>query len=74
MSAEARLSQLGLTLPPAPEPKGAYKPLVVVGSLAYTSGHLPVRADGSLIHPNHILDPAFADRAASVLLEMISRP
>jgi len=49
VTAEARLSELGLQLPPAPEPKGVYRPLVVVGSLAYTSGHLPVRPDGTII-------------------------
>lgn len=49
MTAEARLSELGLELPPAPEPKGVYRPLVVVGNLAYTSGHLPVVSDGSIV-------------------------
>jgi enamine deaminase RidA (YjgF/YER057c/UK114 family) len=49
MDAEARLSRLGLRLPPAPKPKGVYRPLVVVGSLAYTSGHGPVREDGSFV-------------------------
>jgi enamine deaminase RidA (YjgF/YER057c/UK114 family) len=48
MGAESRLSELGLELPPVSKPKGLYKPLVIVGSLAYTSGHLPVRADGSV--------------------------
>ena len=36
------LSQLNLELPPPPEPKGLYQPLVIVGNLAYTSGHLPI--------------------------------
>ena len=53
MSADARLTQklaeLGLQLPPAPEPKGVYKPLVVAGNLVYTSGHLPVDAAGKLL-------------------------
>jgi enamine deaminase RidA (YjgF/YER057c/UK114 family) len=49
MGAEARLSQLGLVLPPVSKPKGLYKPLVIVGNLAYTSGHLPTRPDGSLV-------------------------
>ena len=53
MSAEARLAaklaELGLELPPAPEPKGVYKPLVVLGNLVYTSGHLPVDAAGKLV-------------------------
>jgi hypothetical protein len=35
MSAEARLQSLGLTLPPAPPKGGVYKPVVIVGSLAY---------------------------------------
>jgi enamine deaminase RidA (YjgF/YER057c/UK114 family) len=49
VTAEARLTELGLELPPAPEPKGVYRPLVIVGNLAYTSGHLPLASDGSLI-------------------------
>ena len=49
MCAEARLSQLGLQLPPVSKPKGLYRPVLVVGNLAYASGHLPVRADGSLV-------------------------
>ena len=49
MTAEARLSELGLELPPAPEPKGVYRALVIVGNLAYTSGHLPVGSDGSIV-------------------------
>ena len=49
MSAEARLSELGLKLPPAPEPKGVYKPLAMIGNVAYVSGHPPMRADGSLL-------------------------
>ena len=49
MDAETRLRELGIELPLVPEPKGLYKPVVVVGQLAYTSGHLPTAADGSLI-------------------------
>ena len=48
MSAETKLSELGLQLPPAPDPKGVYRPLVIVGNLAYTAGHLPVAADGTI--------------------------
>ncbi len=46
---EERMAQLGLVLPPAPEPVAVYKPLVIVGNLAYVSGHGPVQTDGSLI-------------------------
>ena len=49
MSAESRLTELKLELPPAPKPVGLYKPVVVVGNLAYVSGHGPLKSDGSLI-------------------------
>jgi enamine deaminase RidA (YjgF/YER057c/UK114 family) len=52
MRAEAnlskRLAELGLSLPPPAVPKGLYKPIVLVGNLAYTSGHLPQKPDGTL--------------------------
>lgn len=46
---ESRLVTLGLSLPPAPKPAGVYKPLVIVGNLAYVSGHGPLQEDGSLM-------------------------
>ena len=49
MSAEARLAELKLELPPAPKPMGVYKLVVVVGNLAYVSGHGPLKPDLSLI-------------------------
>ncbi len=49
MSAESRLKELQLVLPPAPKPVAVYRPLVVLGNVAYVSGHGPVRTDGSLI-------------------------
>jgi enamine deaminase RidA (YjgF/YER057c/UK114 family) len=49
MGADARLDQLQLPLPPAAKPQGVYKPLLVVGDLAYVSGHGPLRPDGTLI-------------------------
>jgi enamine deaminase RidA (YjgF/YER057c/UK114 family) len=49
MSAEQNLSQLGLTLPPAPSPAGVYKPCLVDGKYLYVSGHGPVKDDKSLI-------------------------
>lgn len=41
MSAESRLTELGIVLPPPPKPGGVYKPLVRVGDLAWLSGHGP---------------------------------
>lgn len=49
MSHEQRFTQLGLDLPPAPKAIGLYKPLLIVGNLAHTSGHGPLQPDGSLI-------------------------
>lgn len=41
-AAEERLQQLGITLPPAPKPLGAYVPAVQVGNLLFLSGTLPL--------------------------------
>ena len=49
MSAEARVRELRLELPPPPKPAGVYQPVVVVGNMAYVSGHGPLRPDGSMI-------------------------
>ncbi len=48
MSAESRLAELGLQLPPVPKPAGVYKPLVVSGKMAYVSGHGPLKADKTM--------------------------
>ena len=49
MSAEAKITELKLELPPAPKPAGVYKPVVIVGNLAYVSGHGPLKADGTML-------------------------
>lgn len=46
---ESRLVQLKLELPPAPKAMGVYKPVVLVGTMAYASGHGPLKSDGTLI-------------------------
>ncbi len=48
MGAEARLTELNLTLPPAPKPVATYLTAVREGNLLYVSGHGPLRPDGSL--------------------------
>jgi enamine deaminase RidA (YjgF/YER057c/UK114 family) len=40
---EARLTELQLTLPPAPRPVARYKPALLVGNLLYVSGHGPAK-------------------------------
>lgn len=49
LSPEARIKQLNLQLPPAPAPKGVYKPLLKDQNHVYVSGHGPVT------HDNHLL-------------------
>ena len=48
MSAVARLTELGLTLPAVAPPAGVYVPAVRSGSYVYTSGQLPM-VDGALV-------------------------
>jgi enamine deaminase RidA (YjgF/YER057c/UK114 family) len=49
MSAESRIAELKLELPPAPKPVGVYKPVVIVGNMAYLSGHGPLKIDKTLV-------------------------
>lgn len=49
MSAEAKLVELNIELPPPPKVGGVYKPVVIVGNLAYVSGHVSLKTDGSII-------------------------
>ena len=49
MSAEKRLVELKLELPPAPKPVAVYRTVVVAGNLAYVSGHGPLKSDGTMI-------------------------
>ncbi|MAT72469.1 MAG: hypothetical protein CMJ58_23450 [Planctomycetaceae bacterium] len=49
MSYEARLAELDLQLPTMPKALGLYRPVLVVGNLAYLSGHGPLRPDGSFV-------------------------
>ncbi|MDA1251084.1 MAG: RidA family protein [Planctomycetota bacterium] len=49
MSAEARVTELGLELPEAPAPGGNYTPMVQVGDICYVSGHGPLKPDGQML-------------------------
>lgn len=48
MSIEGRLNELGLVLPEPKSPAFAYVPVVCEAGLAWVSGQLPWRLDGSL--------------------------
>jgi enamine deaminase RidA (YjgF/YER057c/UK114 family) len=68
MNPEENLRNLGLVLPPAPAPVGAYLPAVTVGDLVITSGQLPMR-DGRLVATGKVgedVTPEAAAEAAKV--------
>lgn len=46
---EARIAELGLTLPAAPNPVANYVPFLVSGNLLFISGQISKAADGSII-------------------------
>jgi enamine deaminase RidA (YjgF/YER057c/UK114 family) len=48
MSAEEKIKELGLELPPRPPKGGVYKSVVILNGLAYFSGHGPYKSDGSM--------------------------
>lgn len=50
---EARLADLGLSLPEVPPAAGAYVPAVRTGTYVYTSGQIP-RRDGQLLHAGKV--------------------
>lgn len=45
----ARLTQLGLTLPPAPSPVANYVPYLLSGTTLYISGQISKTGDGTLL-------------------------
>lgn len=49
MTPDQQILSLGLILPPAPPRGGVYKPVVVVGNVAYVSGHGPYRGPDDYI-------------------------
>jgi len=44
-----QLKKLNLVFPPAPEPAGVYRPVLVVDKFLYVSGQGPMKNDGSLM-------------------------
>ena len=53
MSISDRMNELGIELPRAPAPVGAYVPYVISGSLMFISGQVPIR-DDKMIHEGKV--------------------
>jgi enamine deaminase RidA (YjgF/YER057c/UK114 family) len=72
MSIEARLTELGVTLPDAPSPAANYVPFVQTGNLLFVSGQIAANADGmikgKLGDDMTVTDGAAAARACAVSL------
>lgn len=49
----ARLSALGIELPPVPKAVAAYVPVRIAGTTLHVAGQVPMR-DGVLVHPGHL--------------------
>ncbi|MCC7104983.1 MAG: RidA family protein [Chloroflexi bacterium] len=62
MSAEQRLVELGIELPPPVQPLGSYTTWVREGGLLFLSGHVPV-ADGKMIYTGKVGDTVSVERA-----------
>ena len=61
-SVDARLAELGLTLPTVVAPAGAYVPAVISGTLVFTAGQLPM-VDGALRATGKVGDAVTAEDA-----------
>jgi len=75
MSAERRLEELALELPPAPQALASYVPVVVTGNLAFVAGQVPL-SEGTLMWSGKLgaeLDvPEGAEAARRCALQILS--
>jgi enamine deaminase RidA (YjgF/YER057c/UK114 family) len=75
MSIESKLAALGLKLPEAPKPAGAYVPCVRTGNLVFVSGQLPSTA-GKLLAvgkvPSQVTPEQAREAAAQCVLNGLS--
>ena len=71
MTPEEKIKTLGLELPAAPKPLGAYVPFVKTGNLVYLSGMLPLKegrllTTGKVGGPVSLEDAVLCARAAAI--------
>ncbi|MFM2023543.1 MAG: hypothetical protein RIR89_935 [Actinomycetota bacterium] len=65
MSANQRISDLGITLPQVATPAGAYVPAVVSGNLVFTAGQIPL-VDGKLVATGKVGKDLSAEQAKEI--------
>jgi enamine deaminase RidA (YjgF/YER057c/UK114 family) len=63
---EARLKELGITLPDAPKPVANYVPYVVAGNLVFVSGQIPLE-NGKLAFKGKVGADATAEQAKAAI-------
>jgi enamine deaminase RidA (YjgF/YER057c/UK114 family) len=68
MTPEQRLAELGLDLPDAARPVGAYVPAVRTGDLIFTSGQIPMR-NGELLAKGKVPTDVRADIAEAATIQ-----
>ena len=62
MGIEDRLRELGIELPPPPQPVASYVPVVVSRSLAFVAGQ-GAMDEGRVLHPGHVGDEVTLEQA-----------
>ena len=72
MTPEEKITQLGLSLPPAPKPVGLYKPFVVSGKLAFLSGQISKDAEGKILAGKVGIDLSLAEGQAAARLAALN--
>ena len=72
MTPEEKITQLGLTLPPAPKPVGLYQPFVVSGKLAFLSGQISKDAEGKILSGKVGKDLSLTDGQAAARLAALN--
>jgi len=65
MSANQRISELGIVLPQVATPAGAYVPAVVSGNLVFTAGQIPL-VDGKLAATGKVGKDLTAEQAREI--------
>lgn len=70
MSIDARLADLGITLPAAPRPVAAYVPSVRSGNLLFVSGQVPLR-DGALVAEGPVPSATSPEDAAAAARQCV---